>query len=122
MGLSDPEPQVSGDPDRLRSAQMDSRLKQLPAPTSRKRAAAKTPPKRSGTLWATVTILEENQNSPRLRCKNCAKEFCGGASRVQDHITGMGAVTACSCEMDAFLDLKLVYCHERRGAQPQAAA
>jgi hypothetical protein len=42
---------------------------------------------------------------------NCGAKFCGGATRVRDHITGGGALTACPCEAqspqtDTFLDLK----------------
>lgn len=41
-----------------------------------------------------------------MRCNNCLKEFSGGAARIADHTTGMGATKACTCDTDAFLDLK----------------
>ena len=85
---------------------MDSRLglKQITTKAGSSRAHA--PPKRTGDIWATVTILKESLTSPSVKCKNCAKEFCGGASRIQDHITGMGNIGACTCETDTFLDFK----------------
>jgi hypothetical protein len=89
---------------------MDSRLglKQIPAATgpARVRAAPKAPPKRVGDIWATVTIVKEHATSPGVQCKNCGKAFCGGAARIQDHITGLGVISACTCETDTFRDMK----------------
>jgi hypothetical protein len=73
---------------------MDSRLglKQIPAKTgpTRVRGPSKAPPKRVGNVWATVTIVKEHATSPSVQCNNCGKQFCGGAARIQDHITGQG--------------------------------
>jgi hypothetical protein len=90
---------------------MDSRLglKQIaepPAGKSRVRAATKVPPKRAGDIWATVTIVTEHPTAPKVQCKNCGKAFCAGVTRIQEHITGQGAIGACTCETDSFLDLK----------------
>ena len=72
----------------------------------RKRAPPKSAPKRAGPIWATVQVLSEHATSPQLECVNCGAKLCGGASRVRDYITGGGALTACPCETDTFLDLK----------------
>jgi hypothetical protein len=90
---------------------MDSRLglKQIaepPAGKSRARTVAKGPPKRAGDIWATVTILSEHLTAPKVQCKNCGKSFCGGVTRIQEHITGQGVISACACDTDTFLDFK----------------
>ena len=74
----------------------------------RKRAPPKSAPKRGGPVcWATVKVLSlSTPHEPQLECVNCGAKLCGGATRVRDHITGGGALTACPCETDTFLDLK----------------
>jgi hypothetical protein len=73
----------------------------------RKRAPPKSAPERGGPIcWATVKVLSEHATSPQLECVNCGAKFCGEATRVRDHTTGGGALTACPCETDTFLDLK----------------
>ena len=39
--------------------------------------------------------------SPKLSCLNCGKQFCGGLTRIKQHIC-----KDCTCETNAFLDLK----------------
>ena len=51
-------------------------------------------------------MLVDHPTSPSLQCLNCGEKFCGGATRIRDHITGMGNIKACQCETDAFLALK----------------
>jgi hypothetical protein len=74
----------------------------------RKRAPPKSAPKRAGPNWATMQVLSEHATHRRSSnaCVSCGAELCGGANRVRDHITGGGALTACPCETDTFLDLK----------------
>ena len=67
----------------------------------RVRPVPKSAPKREGEVWATVTVTREHPTTPALQCNHCGKEFCGGASRIKDHI-----IEACTCETNAFLDLK----------------
>jgi hypothetical protein len=81
-------------------------LKQTPAGPKRVRAPPKAPPKRDGPVWATVTVLVEHATSPSLQCLNCGAKFCGGATRICEHILGGGHIAACTCETDNFLDLK----------------
>ena len=42
---------------------------------------------------------------------------CGGATRIREHITGGGNITACTCDTDAFLDLKQTMIEESSGKQ-----
>jgi len=67
----------------------------------RKRAPPKNLPKREGDVWKTVTVVTEHPTVPSLTCNNCGKGFCGGATRVKEHI-----LHTCTCETTAFLDLK----------------
>ena len=55
-----------------------------------------------------MQVLSEHATHRRSSnaCVSCGAELCGGANRVRDHITGGGALTACPCETDTFLDLK----------------
>ena len=81
-------------------------LQQAPPGPARIRPATKGIPKRDSMVWKSVNILSEHATSPSLQCNNCDFKFCGGATRIKDHITGMGEIRACDCESDAFLDLK----------------
>ena len=83
---------------------VQSRLGLHTAPSSgpaRVRGEPNAPPKRTGSLWASVTVLKEHATSPSLQCLNCGVKFCGGASHITAHI-----VDKCSCESDAFMELK----------------
>ena len=57
-----------------------------------RKAPVSGPPKRDGPVWATVTIIREHATSPSVKCINCGKEFCGGVTRIADHITDMGEI------------------------------
>eukprot|EP00966_Prymnesium_polylepis_P305402 7057197-Prymnesium_polylepis.1 len=63
-----------------------------------KRTAA---PIRNGPIWDSVTITREHDTSPGVKCNNCGKEFCGGSTRVEQHI-----LDQCACESEAFLTMK----------------
>ena len=84
---------------------------------ARVRGTSKAPPKREGKLWATVQVVTEHPTSPSLKCINCGATFCGGATRIREHITGGGNITACTCDTDAFLDLKQTMIEESSGKQ-----
>ena len=74
--------------------------------TSKGRGKRKSLPKREGPIWKTVTVLVEHDTCPSVQCNNCPKKFSGGSFRIAEHITGMGSIAACTCETDAFLELK----------------
>ena len=55
-------------------------------------------------MWKTVTLLgDKHQNTPRVQCNNnnCGATFCGGATRITEHI-----LRKCTCDTTAFCDLK----------------
>ena len=87
-------------------------------------------PKRTGKVWATVTVMgKEMTTSPEVRCNNCGKDFCGGVTRLAEHITGKGVIMRCPCDKAAFLQLKaeLIANHAKAGekdrkGQEKAAA
>ena len=87
---------------------MQSRLglQQTPKGPARVRTAPKALPKRDGPLWNSVQVTTEDATMPGLKCLNCGATFCGGATRIREHITGLGSITACTCETNAFLDFK----------------
>ena len=73
---------------------MQSRLglQQTPNPPGaapRVRATPKTAPKREGPLLGSVQVLTEHATSPGLQCLNCGAKFCGGATRIREHVTGL---------------------------------
>ena len=76
------------------------------SPAARVRSMPKKLPARMGPIWGSVTITTEHATSPSLKCNNCGRNFCGGETRIKEHITGTGVIGACDCETDAFLDLK----------------
>ena len=57
-------------------------------------------PSAKARSWATVTVLTEHATSPSVQCNNCGARFCGGATRIREHITGGGAITCCPCDTD----------------------
>ena len=59
----------------------------------KKRQAA---PRREGDAWKSVTVLKEHETSPQLQCNNCSKTFCGGHTRIVNHIIGGPGVEACT--------------------------
>ena len=54
----------------------------------RKRPAAQSASKRSGDIWESVEILIENDTAPRVKCLYCNHTFCGGATRIREHLCG----------------------------------
>jgi hypothetical protein len=91
-----------------KQATMQSRLglQQTPKPAGaapRVRATPKTAPKREGLLWGSVQVLTEHATSPGLQCLNCGAKF---ATRIREHVTGLGALTGCTCETESFLEFK----------------
>eukprot|EP00966_Prymnesium_polylepis_P214606 4969822-Prymnesium_polylepis.1 len=59
-------------------------------------------PNRSGPIWATVEVIEQAMSqTPKVKCRNCGHVFCGGVSRIEEHIC-----KTCSCETEAFCVLK----------------
>ena len=101
---------------------------QTPAPPGAPcvRALPKAPPKREGAIWASVKIIKEHPTSPQLQCLNCGATFCGGATRIREHVTGDGvSITACACESDSFLDMKqklIEKAEVKEGAKKQKVA
>lgn len=77
----------------------------LQAPGSQRvgkvRKAAVVAPKRTGDLWETVNVVREHDTSPHLSCKNCGANFCGGATRITQHV-----IEKCSADSPEFLALK----------------
>lgn len=65
------------------------------------RKASVKPPQRSGKVWESVNVTREHGTSPELKCKNCSATFCGGATRIVQHI-----VEKCSGSTHLFLALK----------------
>ena len=70
-------------------------------PGDKARQARAAAPKRDGPLWKSVTIVREHETNPALKCNNCDKSFCGGATRIESHICN-----DCTCDTEAFLDMK----------------
>ena len=68
---------------------------------SKGRVKRKSLPKRDGPIWKSVTVLVEHDTCPSVQCNNCGKKFSGGATRIAEHITGMGAIAPCTCETDS---------------------
>ena len=68
---------------------------------SKVRVKRKASPARHGVLWQSVEIVKEHDTSPQLKCKNCAKTFCGGATRIELHICEQ-----CDCDTTTFLEMK----------------
>ena len=87
-------------------------LQQTPKPAGgagaapRVRGAPKSAPKRDGPLWRSVKVISDHATSPTLQCLNCGAKFCGGATRIRDHVTGLGSLTGCSCNTESFFDFK----------------
>ena len=49
-----------------------------------------------------MTVLQEHDTTPQVQvqCNYCGKKFCGGATRIGEHICGSGGVAACTCETE----------------------
>lgn len=83
------------------------------------RAAARKLPKRSGKIWQTVNVVFNDKaytTSPQLICRDCKKEFSGGASRVKAHI-----MKFCSCSTSALKELRAELIKESESMAEQAS-
>ena len=65
------------------------------------RKAAVKRPQRSGKLWASVSIVHDHDTSPQVQCNYCSLKFCGGATRIKEHL-----LFRCSSTSADFLELK----------------
>ena len=63
-----------------------------------KRKERQTNTGREGPLWAAVEITRDHDTSPQCKCNYCGKAFCGGATRIRDHI-----LHKCTCASDEAL-------------------
>ena len=64
-------------------------------------SSAKRHPPVTVCCGKSVEIVKEHDTSPQLKCKNCAKTFCGGATRIELHICEQ-----CDCDTTTFLEMK----------------
>jgi hypothetical protein len=89
---------------------------QQPTPSKvRSTCQGKASPARHGVLWQSVEIVKEYDTSPQLKRKNCAKTFCGGATRIELHICKQ-----CDCDTTTFLEMKeKVLSEKTRPGPPQ---
>lgn len=80
-------------------------LTQTPRPAtsgSKARTAGASAPKRIGDVWKQVTIIKgELTQTPQMHCNHCRKVFCGGVTRIKQHI-----MEHCNATTEAFLDFK----------------
>lgn len=62
-------------------------------PQIAKRKPAVTLPARMGPAWATVKVVgKEYDQNPQVVCLDCDASFCGGVSRITEHI-----LKKCTC-------------------------
>ena len=74
-----------------RTTGLDTPFKSVGA--SKKRAAPVMMPLRTGKIWATVTVVgQEMSQTPNVVCKDCGHPFCGGNTRIVEHI-----LSKCTC-------------------------
>ena len=52
------------------------------------RQKRKSAPMREGPVWKSVRVTKEHDTTPQVQCLSCEKSFCGGASRIGEHIMG----------------------------------
>ena len=84
----------------------------------KKRAAAKTLPARMGKVWAAVTVTgKEYDTNPEVKCNYCGHQFCGGVSRISQHIR-----EKCKCKEEGFLVLKNQLIAEAEAKKSEVAA
>ena len=78
------------------------RTAQKVSSASKARPAPVKAPTRTGSIWATVNVIEQAMSqTPKVKCRNCGHVFCGGISRIEQHIC-----VNCPCETEAFCVLK----------------
>ena len=65
------------------------------------RKAATKPAARKGAVWGSVKILKEHDTSPQVECNFCGVKFCGGATRIKEHLCDK-----CTDDSPEFLALK----------------
>jgi predicted nucleic acid-binding Zn-ribbon protein len=61
----------------------------------------KAAPTRDGPIWKSVKIVREHDTTPQVECTYCGHTFCGGATRIEEHL-----INKCTCESNAFLEMK----------------
>ena len=65
------------------------------------RKAATKPAIRKGPVWGSVKILNDHDTSPQVECNFCGVKFCGGATRIKEHLCDK-----CTDDSPEFLALK----------------
>ena len=65
------------------------------------RKAATKPAIRKGPVWGSVKILNDHDMSPQVECNFCGVKFCGGATRIKEHLCDK-----CTDDSPEFLALK----------------
>ena len=68
-------------------------------------------PLRTGKIWATVTVVgQEMSQTPNVVCKDCGHTFCGGNTRIVEHI--LSKCTCTTSELQALrAELPVSYTH-----------
>ena len=61
--------------------------------------------RRPPTPSAATVSLELSTTKASVACV-CTSAAAGGATRIAEHITGLGSIAACTCDTEAFLDMK----------------
>ena len=81
-----------------------------------KRKERQTITGREGLLWASVEILKDHSTSPNLKCNYCGHTYCGGATRIKNHI-----INVCTCDTEEFCELKEKITNEQEDKQADAS-
>ena len=85
---------------------------------SKKRAAPVMMPLRTGKIWNTVTVVgKELTTTPSLVCKDCGHPFCGGNTRIVEHI-----LNKCTCSTSELQALRTELLTEKEKKAGKAAA
>ena len=99
-----------------RTTGLDTPFKSVGA--SKKRAAPVMMPLRTGKIWATVTVVgQEMSQTPNVVCKDCGHPFCGGNTRIVEHI-----LNKCTCSTSELQALRTELLTEKEKKAGKAAA
>ena len=75
-------------------------------------------PLRTGKIWNTVTVVgKELTTTPSLVCKDCGHPFCGGNTRIVEHI-----LNKCTCSTSELQALRTELLTEKEAKAGKAAA
>ena len=75
-------------------------------------------PLRTGKIWATVTVVgQEMSQTPNVVCKDCGHTFCGGNTRIVEHI-----LSKCTCTTSELQALRAELLTEKEKKAGKAAA